>query len=189
MKSKLILMIHEIKRRYLTLDLSKYILTFDDALYSQYYYWPILRTFNTQKILFISGALINNFPKRETFNGEFKDFPTCFDSMLHWKNNGNILDYMSVDEIKYLMYVTPNLIIGGHGYLHIRNYSISLSGKVKEMVQDIERMLEWFEINLDFRPVHYCFPFNNEEFLMKTILKRYGFKYFYGEGRMDIERL
>lgn len=182
-------MVHEIKRRYLTLDLSKYILTFDDALYSQYYYWPILSTFNTQKILFVSSALINNFPRRKSFNGEFKDFPTCFEAMEHWENNGNVVDYMCLDEIKYMMYTTPGLTIGGHGYSHIRTYSKGLCDRMNEIKRDTEQMLEWFETNLGFAPVHYCFPFNNEEFLMKEVLKQYGFEYFYGGERTDIEEL
>ena len=187
--NKPVLMIHEIERRYLTLNLSNYILTFDDALYSQYYYWPILSTFNTQKILFVSGALINNFPKRPYFTGEFKTFPTCFEAMSRWEETGNLFDYMLVDEIKVLVRESSDLIIGGHGYSHIRTYSTRLQEKVEEIKRDTELMLEWFEINLGFLPIHYCFPFNNEEFLMKEILKEYGFKHFYGGERINIEDL
>ena len=36
------LMIHDIRKEYFDLDLDQYRLTFDDGLFSQYYYFPLL---------------------------------------------------------------------------------------------------------------------------------------------------
>ena len=53
------LTIHSVKEEhFLKLRLDTYKLTFDDGLFSQYFYWPIIRRLETEKIFFISTNLI-----------------------------------------------------------------------------------------------------------------------------------
>lgn len=54
---------------------------------------------------------------------------------------------------------------------------------------DTERCLEWFHKYLNIRPTKYCFPFNRSSDLLIEELKAFGFKEFFGQERIDIDRL
>jgi hypothetical protein len=55
---KPILMIHEIRDWMFDLPLHNYVLTFDDGLYSQYYFLDKFKTIDTEKIFFISTGIL-----------------------------------------------------------------------------------------------------------------------------------
>jgi hypothetical protein len=181
-KNKPVLMIHEVKDWMLDLPLEKYILTFDDGLYSQYYYFDHFKKIPTEKIYFISSDIICT-------GTQSTEFPCC--RTAHEKAfSGNKEDYMTLDQIKELM-ADPWVTIGGHSHNHNR---IGQFRKVMEKLQhiktDTELMLEWFEKNLDFRPKHFCYPYNDDySGLYPAILKHYNFTNFYGKDRIAIESL
>jgi hypothetical protein len=189
------LMIHEIKPEYFKLNLEQYELTFDDALYSQFYYWPLFKNIRTKKILFVSTSLIQMTdlirPQIYTAQGNVRisrEFPSCYEAMAKWENDLNNEDYMTLGELKVLM--KDGLEIGAHSHMHIREYSSDLIMFLKEFKKDTEFMISWFIKNLGFRPILYCFPFNREREMMKYCLERdYRFKTFYGADRLDIEDL
>jgi len=179
---KPVLMIHEVREWMFNLPLQDYTLTFDDGLYSQYYYNDRFKQLGTQRIYFISSNIISN-------GVQSLDFPTCVNAHIKARA-GNTEDYMTVEQIKDLMQ-DPNVIIGAHSHSHTRlNTFKTLAEKVKYINSDTELMLQWFETTLDFRPTHFCFPYNEDlDGLYQGLLKKQGFTDFCGRGRIPIETL
>lgn len=58
LQNKITLMFHEVDESIFDIDLEKYILTFDDGLYTQYKLIDRLCELNTTKIFFISSNII-----------------------------------------------------------------------------------------------------------------------------------
>ena len=177
--AKPVLMIHEMNDDILSLPLENYVLTFDDGLYSQYYYYDKIKHINTEKIFFISSGIICDSIQSQSFLH-------CADA--HEKaSNGNKEDYMTVAQIKELMQ-DPMVTIGGHSHSHTDLNSIpKLIDKIKHIVEDTKLMMRWFETTLGFVPTTFCFPHNNNlEGLYKSLLVPYGFTKFYGAERTPV---
>ena len=183
--------IHSVCEEIFNLDLKNYVLTFDDALYSQFYYWELINRLENDKILFIpTGAIILSDYVRKRFNSEFINFVDCFEALSQWKMNDNREHYMTLGEVKFLI-KRYNIRIGGHGYNHTHPdcYGVSLSERTTKMKQDVDSMFNWFERYLYIKPVDFCFPFNKEDSFLKLILKDKGIENFYGGEREEIEIL
>lgn len=179
---KPMLMIHEVREWMFDLPLNDYILTFDDGLYSQYYYNERFKQLTTQRIYYISSGIVST-------DKQSLEFPTCVQA--HTKaRTGNFEDYMTVAQIKELMQ-DPNVIIGAHSHSHTRldNFN-SLAEKVRYINEDTEQMIQWFEANLGFKPTHFCFPYNEDPHgLYKVLVKKFGITDCVGSGRIPIETL
>ena len=67
------LMIHDWRREYFDLDLDQYRLTFDDGLFSQYYYFPLLKNHPDKLIFFITTSFIKPGKARPQFSGAHLD--------------------------------------------------------------------------------------------------------------------
>ncbi|UCF91411.1 MAG: hypothetical protein JSW39_24580, partial [Desulfobacterales bacterium] len=65
------LMIHDIRKEYFSLPLNDYELTFDDGLYSQYYYYPLLSQHPSELLYFITTAFIQPGKARQLFAGDY----------------------------------------------------------------------------------------------------------------------
>ena len=179
---KPLLMIHEIREWMFDLPLNDYILTFDDGLYSQYYYNDRFKQLTTQRIYYISSGIVSS-------GRQNLDFPTCVNAHIKARQ-GNTEDYMTVEQIKELM-KDPNVIIGAHSHSHTRldNFT-SLAEKVRYINEDTEQMIQWFETNLGFKPTHFCFPYNEDPHgLYKGLVKKFGITNCVGSGRTPIETL
>lgn len=176
------LMIHECRPEFLKLPLEQYLLTFDDGLYSQFVFYQEIRHLNTPKIFFISSGIVCDGPQS-------LEFPTC--RVAHEKAfAGNKEDYMTLEQIRILA-EDPLVTIGAHSHSHTRlsNFS-TLAEKARYIKDDTEQMLSWFEKNLGLQPTSFCFPYNeNLDGLYTGLLKKYGFKTFYGNERIPIETL
>jgi peptidoglycan/xylan/chitin deacetylase (PgdA/CDA1 family) len=182
------LVIHDLQKEYLDFPLDNYILTFDDALYSQYYYWPLINDPQTQKILFVSPCLVNKtLYERDQFSGDYRRFPDCFEAMRMYRDNNNTVDYMTVGEIKHL--INEGVTIGAHSFSHFQGLNLNLFELTKFIKEDTKRLLEWFDEYLGFQPVLYAFPHFEEYFMQRAILKEYGFKKFFGNERILIENI
>jgi peptidoglycan/xylan/chitin deacetylase (PgdA/CDA1 family) len=182
MTKKPILMIHEVFDEIFNLDLEKYILTFDDALYSQFYYYPQISKIKTKKIFFVSTNIISNVKQS-------KNFLSCVES--HKKAfNGNKEDYMNIDQIKFLMYEN-DVEIGAHSHNHkTLSQFKTLNEKVEHIKKDTELMINWFDQNLNYVPKKFCFPYNDDlNGFYKLLLKKYGFQDFYGKERLNVNHL
>ena len=190
MVDKPILMIHEINKPLLdsNINFEEYVLTFDDCLYSQYYYWDFFRNLETTKILFVTCSFIHRLPLRDRFKGNYIEFPTCEEALN--KRFKDPYNYMSLEEIIYLINSTPDLIIGGHGHSHTRIEKLSDVGKISEFQKDIRLMVNWFELNLNISPQYYCYPFNYDDIKAKNaVFKKYNIKHVYGKERIDVRTL
>ena len=175
-------MIHEVREWMFNLPLNDYILTFDDGLYSQYYYNDRFKQLTTQRIYYVSSGVVSN-------GRQSLEFPNCVDAHIKARA-GNTEDYMTVAQIKELMQ-DPNVIIGAHSHSHTRldNFT-SLAEKVRYINEDTEQMIQWFETNLGFRPTHFCFPYNEDPHgLYKGLVKKFGITNCVGPGRTPIETL
>lgn len=174
-------MIHEVRDWMFDLPLSNYILTFDDGLYSQYYYHEEFLKFNTPMYYFVSANIICD----STQSNEFPDCRTAHQKAFA----GNKEDYMTLEQIKHLHSV-PNVTIGGHSYAHNRIEDLELITLIEHINKDTELMLNWFETNLNYKPTSFCFPYNkNPHNLYSAYLRKKGFKEFFGAERIPIEKL
>jgi len=177
-----VLMIHHISEEIFKLPLKDYILTFDDGLYSQYYYFDRLSKIDTEKIFFISTNIICE-------NTQSLDFPTCHEA--HEKAfKGNKEDYMTWKQIKELMN-DPQVTIGGHGHEHkkLKDFN-KIIDKMSYIIEDTKKMLLEFDKNLGFKPHKFCYPYNDDQNGMYTsLLKTFGISDFYGQERIPVETL
>jgi hypothetical protein len=186
MTIKPILMIHEVTEDLLSrlseINLQQYTITFDDGLYSQFEHFEFFDSIPTEKIFFISTAIISpgNRP-----------YQTLTSIEAHNKTKQqNFEDYMTVDDIRGL-YRCKNVEIGGHGNQHLSLKDLpSLFVQTQSIKDDTKRMLDWFDSNLSFRPTSFCFPYNDDlNGIYPMILKQYGFSQFYGRERIDVNTL
>jgi hypothetical protein len=164
------------------LPLEDYIITFDDGLYSQYFYRDKFLSLNTPKIYFISSGIICN-------GYQSKEFPSC--ATAHKKAfDGIYEDYMTINQIEELM-SDPNVTIGGHSHSHTNlNLIPDLFGRISHIETDTKQMINWFKDSLNFVPSAFCFPYNNDlNNMYKGLLKKYGFTEYYGNERISVETL
>ena len=240
------LMIHDIRKDYFDLRLSRYRLTFDDGLFSHYYYFPAYSNHPEQINYFIATAFIKPGPARGMFSGEYLAYLKTHTYMHRSMIEGKFDHFMTTEELQDLA-VRPNVNIGVHSHFHaviltrthphkrkpisawklqyfnnhpeIFHRDLSIRSKLaflgfncrdavitKRTVAewedyiryDTEHCIQWVENNLGFTPDSYCFPFNEHNEKLVSILKTFGFKKFFAArpgksaeviGRTDIDSL
>ncbi|UCH19917.1 MAG: hypothetical protein JSU83_15270 [Deltaproteobacteria bacterium] len=111
------LMIHNIRKEYFELNLADYKLTFDDGLYSQYYYYPLLERLDTEMIFFIITSFIKPGNARKQYDGEYlkpvKSHKYMYDAFI----NENLSHFMTLAEIQQLLKF-DSVKIGTHSHFH-----------------------------------------------------------------------
>lgn len=112
-----VLMIHDVKKEYFDLPLDRYRLTFDDGLYSQYYYHPLLRNFSEPLLFFITTALIREAPARPQFAGRFLDPVKSGVYSYRAHIEQNLESFMTLEEVRCLA-EQPNVRLGAHSHFH-----------------------------------------------------------------------
>jgi len=112
-----VLMIHDLSEAHFGLPLDRYGLTFDDGLYSQYYYYPLLKAHPRPLTFFITTSLIRDAPARARFDGNFlRHLATGRYS--HKAFIEKDLDcFMTAEEVRFLA-EQPNVRIGAHSHFH-----------------------------------------------------------------------
>jgi hypothetical protein len=111
------LMIHDLKPEYFTLPLRDFRLTFDDGLFSQYYYQPLLSGHSDRLTFFIATALIRPGPARPRFDGRrLEHVPSPTYSRRAFIEN-RLDDFMTVDEVAWLA-AQPGVCLGAHSHFH-----------------------------------------------------------------------
>ena len=112
-----VLMVHDLKKEYFDLPLDRYRLTFDDGLYSQYYYYPLLRGLPGGLIFFITTSLIREAQARAQFDGRFlahmKSGLYSYQAFIESNREG----FMTVDEVRFLA-EQPAVRLGAHSHFH-----------------------------------------------------------------------
>lgn len=134
------------------------VITFDDGLYSQYYYYSQLRKIfpDSTFIYFISTDIICPLPDHiyQIINVDCRTAHTLyFDRM-------DRTAYMTIAQIKNLA-DSKNCIIGGHGHKHYFP-SIGKHGLKKDYYnwkEDFHSMERWFKDN-NLELDYYCCPYN-----------------------------
>ena len=179
---KPVLMIHELRDWMFELPLDKYILTFDDGLFSQYHYLKKLQEIDTQKIFFITTNII--CAENEVQN---MAFPGCNEAHEDFFSNGNVKNYMKWSQVKEI-YHSPNCIIGGHSHNHNIYKNFTIQKLYQELLIDTKDMLDAFNRN-DIRINSFCYPYNEQYVLYESILKKNGITDIYGKERIAIEEL
>ncbi len=240
------LMIHDIRKEYFDLSLDRYRLTFDDGLFSQYYYYPLYKNHPERLTYFIATSFIRPGKARSMYAGEYIPFLKPKKYMYRSFIEHKFDHFMTTEEIQELA-AKPNVQIGVHSHLHdviptsthsrkrkplskwklerfqnsseISNRDLSIRSKIAfkgfnfqegslkrrsgrewedYIMYDTELCLKWVENNLGFTPELYCFPFNEHNEKLISILKTCGFKQFFAArpgkstevvGRVDIDSL
>lgn len=184
------LRIHEVSEEILQLKLCKYNLTFDDGLYSQFFYWNLLKEIPTSKIFFIpSGAIRLVDTVRPQYTNSHPNFPTYSKAMERWFREGNREDYMTLGELNIMR--EEGAVIGAHGHMHIEHYDMTcFINRLEQYRKDNQDMVSWFETNLGEIPKHYCFPFNTEYRAQRAVIHvETKITEFFGKERKDVVEL
>jgi hypothetical protein len=240
------LMVHDLRREYFDLRLDQYRLTFDEGLFSQYYYFPLYKSHPEKLTFFIATSFIQPGRARSMFAGEYLPVlkPKRY---MHRSFIEHRFDHcMTTEEIQALAAET-NVQIGVHSHFHdvivtasqprkrkplskwklarfhnlpdIGRRGLSIRSKIafqgfnfhddslsrrsvtewEDYIKyDTQLGLKWMSDNLGFTPKLYCFPFNEHNEKVISILKSFGFEKFFaarpGEnteiiGRVDIDSL
>jgi hypothetical protein len=110
-------MIHGMRREYFDLGLHACRLTFDDGLYSQYYYYPRLRELGTELVYFIATSLICPGPARGRFDGRHLPFVKSPAYMLAARARDDLSHFMTTEEVAFLS-AQEGVRIGAHSHFH-----------------------------------------------------------------------
>jgi len=242
-----LLAIHALRKEYFDLELTRYGLTFDDGLYSQYYYHPAFENHPTKRFYFIVTSLIRPGPARPVYEGTHLPYVKSRSYMHQAFVENNRQNFMTIEEIQHLSR-RPGVRIGAHSHFHdviltrthphrrkpvsswklsrisdrplpppFNEFSIrsrlafqgyeyragrgirrSASDWRDYVKRDTELCLQWFDTHLGFTPHRYCFPFNEHNRELITVLRTFGFREFYSgrpgncpevKARLDIDAL
>ncbi|MBW2430991.1 MAG: hypothetical protein JRF56_18705 [Deltaproteobacteria bacterium] len=110
-------MIHDIRREYFDLNLDQYQLTFDDSLFSQYYYFPLLKNKPGYLIYFITTSFIRPGKARRMFSGEYISYLKSKKYGYRTFVEGKLDHFMTIEELQAISSQT-NVRIGVHSHFH-----------------------------------------------------------------------
>jgi peptidoglycan/xylan/chitin deacetylase (PgdA/CDA1 family) len=111
------LMIHDIRKEYFDLSLKQYRLTFDDGLFSQYYYFPLFENHPAELIFFITTSFIHPGRARPMFDGEYISHLKTKRYAYRTFVEGRYDHFMTVEEVQAIA-DRPNVRIGVHSHFH-----------------------------------------------------------------------
>ncbi|MEJ5359878.1 MAG: polysaccharide deacetylase family protein [Desulfobacterales bacterium] len=111
------LVIHDLRPEYFALPLDGWALTFDDGLFSHYYYLPLLQRFPGPLLFFLPTSLIGEGPARERFDGRFLPYRSpaeyARDAFLRGKREA----FLTVEEARFLAR-QEGVRLGAHSHFH-----------------------------------------------------------------------
>lgn len=143
------------------------IITLDDGLYSQYFYYKELiniiekNNLTIKLIFFISTDIISS-PGEQILN------ITSSDAHQNYFQHNDKRAFMNKYQILEI-YNTPNCYIGGHGHTHFRMKNMSLKDQTFAIKLECKNMLEIFK-DLEIEMKYFAFPYNDELFQFKQYL-------------------
>jgi hypothetical protein len=111
------LMIHDLRPEYFDLNLEEFRLTFDDGLFSQYYYFPLLKSHHQQLTFFITTAHIKPGRARPMFAGEYLAHLKTKRYSYRTFVEGRFDHFINLAELQDLS-VQSNVRIGVHSHFH-----------------------------------------------------------------------
>lgn len=111
-------MVHDIREEYLELDLTGCRLTFDDGLFSQFYYYPLLRRQSAgEMVYFIISSCIRPGEYRGMFAGEYIPFQKSKKYMYKALLEDDFSAFMRVEELQELAGM-KDVRLGVHSHFH-----------------------------------------------------------------------
>ncbi len=111
------LMIHDIRKEYFDLNLDQYRLSFDDGLFSQYYYFPLLNKHNAELTFFITTSFIKPGKARSRYAGEYLPHLKTKTYAYRTFIENRFDHFMNLEEIQALS-AQSNVRIGVHSHFH-----------------------------------------------------------------------
>jgi hypothetical protein len=112
-----VLMMHALRKEYFRLPLERFRLTFDDGLFSHYYYFPLLSQHPRPLTVFIATAFIRPGAARPAFSGRYLEFQETAAYSRRAFIESDLRDFMTVEEVQFLA-ARPNVAIGAHSHFH-----------------------------------------------------------------------
>ena len=112
-----ILTIHDVRQTYFDLNLDAYRLTFDDGLYSHYYYLPLIENHPVPLGFFITTGFIRPGAARKMFDGDYRSYLKSKHYMYQTMIEKRRDFYMNLAEVQELA-AHPNIFIGVHSHYH-----------------------------------------------------------------------
>jgi hypothetical protein len=148
------LMIHDIRRKYFDLDLEAYRLTFDDGLFSQYYYYPLYKNHSKKLTFFIATSFIRPGKARSMFAGDYIAYLKSKKYMYRSFIEKKFDHFMTIEEIQELA-SQANVRIGVHSHWHdviiTRTHSRKRKPISKWKLERFQTSTEIAEHNLSIR--------------------------------------
>ncbi len=111
------LMIHNVRKEFFQLDLAPYRLSFDDGLFSQYYYLPLFERMENPRLYLIATGFIGQGKRRARFDGRHLPFVKSRRYMYRAIVEKNFDQFMNLDELKAVA-DGENVVIGVHSHFH-----------------------------------------------------------------------
>jgi len=112
-----ILTMHHIRKEYFDLNLDQYQLTFDDGLYSQFYYFPLFKNHSEPLTYFITTSFIKPGSMRHMFSGQDLPYLKSKKYMYQTFAEGRFDHFMNVEEVQEICKF-KNVQIGAHSHFH-----------------------------------------------------------------------
>ncbi|MEE4239849.1 MAG: hypothetical protein V2I36_00165 [Desulfopila sp.] len=110
-------MIHDIQKKYFDLPLYRYHLTFDDGLFSQYYYYPLLQVHQKELLYFIPSSFIRPGEGRDMFAGKHIEYLKSKKYMHKALIQRKFEAFMRLEELQDLA-KADNVRLGVHSHFH-----------------------------------------------------------------------
>lgn len=168
------LMIHDIRKEYFDLDLNQFRLTFDDALFSQYYYFPLLKNHPEKLTYFITTSFIKPGKARNMFAGDYLPYLKSKTYGYRTFIEHRYGHFMNTAEIQKISQ-QPNVRIGVHSHFHDVVLTRQHARKAKPLSQwKMERFKDFSKIaDQDFsirsRLAFQGFDFNNGLLIRRSV--------------------
>jgi hypothetical protein len=111
------LMIHDIHPKYFGLDLNNYRLTFDDGLFTQYYYFPLFKKHPAKLTYFIVTSFIKPGKTRSIYDGDYIAYLKTKKYGYRTFIEGRFDHFMTLEEVQWIS-AQSDTRIGVHSHFH-----------------------------------------------------------------------
>ena len=112
-----ILTIHDVRKEYFDLNLNAYQLTFDDGLYSQFYYFSLFKDHPKKLTYFITTSFIKPGKMRKAAAGRNLPYIKSKKYMYRTFAEGRFDHFMNLEELQEIS-GQENVQIGAHSHFH-----------------------------------------------------------------------
>jgi hypothetical protein len=108
---------HDIRKEYFDLNLNAYQLSFDDGLFSQFYYFQFFENHPEKLTYFITTSMIRPGAARPGFSGRYLPYLKSKKYMLRTFAEGRFDHFMNIEELQEISR-HKNVAIGAHSHFH-----------------------------------------------------------------------